>query len=219
MLRKLYLAAIFFLITPLITPLITSWIVPLTTVHGDTGALPMPAARAADSYAIYGILMPGEPFKSLPPDQARQWAIADTTVSIVDMNPAIPPDGQLKAPPDNVRGFQDALRDYGIKRYQRIQLTHNFNLDRAYILLNPDQVNEFRSSRASVDADSGLQGKYAGSPGITFFSQVFFNGAQTAALVYINNWCANLCAAGQWVYLEKHGGQWVRRSGITSKLS
>jgi hypothetical protein len=82
-----------------------------------------------------------------------------------------------------------------------------------------DQVNEFRGARTDVDADSDVKAKYAGYPGITFFSQVFFNAAQTAALVYMNNWCANLCAAGQWVYLEKHGGQWVRRSGITAKMS
>ena len=48
-----------------------------------------------------------------------------------------------------------------------------------------------------------------------FFSAVYFNQNLTAALVYVNVWCASLCAAGQWVYLEKHGGQWVRRSGLT----
>jgi hypothetical protein len=207
MVRKLYFAAILLLVAPVFS------------AHGDPSALPMPAARAGDSYAIYALLIPGEPFKSLPPEQAKQWAIADTTVSIADMNPAVPPDGELKAPPDNVKAFREALHDFQLRRNQRIQLTRQFNLDRAYTLLTADQVNEFRNSRTSVDADSAGQDKYAGYPGITFFSQVFFNSTQTAALVYMNNWCANLCAAGQWVYLEKHGSQWVRRSGITSKLS
>jgi hypothetical protein len=81
MLRRLYLAAILFLLAPLLA------------ARADSSVIPMPAERAADSYAIYAVLIPGEPFKSLPPDQARQWAIADTTVSIADMNPAIPPDG------------------------------------------------------------------------------------------------------------------------------
>jgi|HubBroStandDraft_1064217.scaffolds.fasta_scaffold196432_1 hypothetical protein len=210
-LRKLYLAATFLLIAPLMAA--------HGVARGDASSMPMPAARAADSYAIYALLMPGEPFKSLPPDQARQWAIADTTVSIADMNPAVPPDGQLKAPPDNVKGFHEAVHDFQIRRNQHIQLTRNFTLDRGYALLTQDQVNEFRQSRTSMAASSDLQGKYAGYPGITFLSQVFFNSTQTAALVYLNNWCANLCAAGQWVYLEKHGSQWVRRSGITSKIS
>ena len=30
----------------------------------------------------------------------------------------------------------------------------------------------------------------------------------------MNNFCANLCANGQWIYLEKNGAQWVRRSGL-----
>lgn len=177
------------------------------------------AQRLADSYAIYSVLMPGEPFKSLPPDQARRWAIAGTTVNIADMNPAIPPDGELQAPPDNVSGFREALRDFQVRRYERIQLTPRLNLDHAYELLDAAEVAELRRAKATVDAGSDLQDKYAVYPGVTFFSEVFFNASQNAALVYMNNWCANLCAAGQWVYLEKHGGQWVRRSGITAKLS
>lgn len=177
------------------------------------------AQRLADSYAIYSVLMPGEPFKSLPPNQARRWAIAGATVNISDMNPAIPPDGQLKAPPENVNGFRDALRDFQVRRYERIQLTRRLNLDRDYELLNTAEIAELRRAKAGVDAGSDLQDKYSAYPGVTFFSEVFFNAGQTAALVYMNNWCANLCAAGQWVYLEKHGGQWVRRSGITAKLS
>jgi hypothetical protein len=207
MLRKFSLTAAFLFLAP-----------SLASSAAST-ALPMPPERAADTYAIYAVLIPGEPFKSLPPEQARQWAIADTTVSIADMNPAVPPDGELTAPPDNVAGFREAVRDFQIRRYQHIQLTRDFHLDRGYDLLNEQQVSELRQSKSGVDAASQLQDKYAGYPGITFLSQVFFNANQTAALVYINNWCANLCAAGQWVYLEKHGSQWVRRSGITSKIS
>ena len=49
--------------------------------------------------------------------------------------------------------------------------------------------------------------------GITYFSEVYFNTAQTAALVYILDWCGNLCSQAEWVYLEKQDGAWVRRSG------
>jgi hypothetical protein len=207
MLRRLYIPAVLALLAPILL------------AHGDSSVLPMPADRAADSYAIYAVLMPGEPFKSLPADQAKQWAIAETTVNISDMNPAVPPDGQLQAPPDNVQAFREALNDFHIRRYERVQLTREFHLDRGYDLMNASQVSEIRRAKATVDAGSALRDKYAGYPGITFFSQVFFNDAQTAALVYMNNWCTNLCAAGQWFYLEKHGSQWVQRSGITSKLS
>jgi hypothetical protein len=85
--------------------------------------------------------------------------------------------------------------------------------------MTADQVAELRTARTSIDPGSDLSSKYAGYPGVTFFSQVYFNAAHTAALVYMNNWCANLCAAGEWVYLEKHGATWVRRSGIYAKMS
>ena len=179
---------------------------------------PMPVARSADSYAIYSLLMPGNPFASMPPEQNKRWAIADATIGIADMNPAIPPEGQLKAPPENVNAFREAVHDFNLRKNGRIQLTPHFQLSHDYTLMTATQVNEFRHARGSVHANSDLKDKYAGYPGITFFSQVYFNDAQTAALVYMNNWCANLCSAGTWVYLEKHGGQWVRRSGITTRM-
>ena len=60
---------------------------------------PIPAKRTADSYAIYSMLMPGQPFSSMSPSQTTRWAIAESTVNISDMNPAVPPDGQLTPPP------------------------------------------------------------------------------------------------------------------------
>jgi hypothetical protein len=179
----------------------------------------MPPDRAADSYAIYSLLMPGDTFSSMAPEQNQRWAIADTTVNISDMNPAIPPEGHLKAPKDHPKGFHEAVRDFEARKYERIQLTDQFDLAKPLTLMTADQVAEFRHARTAVDASSALRSKYAGFPGINFFSQVFFNSGHTAALVFMNNWCGHLCASGQWVYLEKHDGKWVRRSGITSRPS
>jgi hypothetical protein len=177
---------------------------------------PIPAKRAADSYAIYSLLMPGQPFSSMSPSQTARWAIADETVNITDMNPAIPPDGQLTPPPDNPEGFKEALGDYQARKYERFRLEANrFHLSHAFSLLNQEQVSELREARSSTTASSELKVEYAGYPGVTFFSAVYYNQARTAALVFMNNWCANLCAAGKWVYLEKRDGQWVRRSGIS----
>jgi len=191
---------------------------PISGVLADAGAIPMPPDRAADSYAIYSVLMPGAPFDSMS-GQYPRWAIADTTVNISDMDPAVPPEGQLKPPDDHPKRFQEAVRDFDTRKYQRLQLTQQLNLAQPYELLNSDQVAELRRAKTAVDAGSELQAKYASYPGVTFFSQVYFNAGHTAALVYMNNWCANLCQQGQWVYLEKHGGSWVRRSGIYEKIS
>ena len=37
--------------------------------------------------------------------------------------------------------------------------------------------------------------------------------AQTSALVYILDWCGNLCSQAVWVYLEKQNGVWTLQSG------
>lgn len=186
------------------------------TVLAQSHLAPIPANRAADSYAVYSLLMPGQPFDGMSPSQTSRWAIADSTVNITDMNPAVPPDGQLTPPPDNPKAFEEALQDYESRKYERFRLnSKRFKLSHPFALLNDEQVSELREARSSTTATSELKSRYTGYPGITFFSAVYFNHARTAALVFMNNWCANLCAAGQWVYLEKKGGHWVRRSGIS----
>lgn len=175
---------------------------------------PLAQNRATDAYAIYSLLMPGEPFSTMSPDQALHWGIADTTVNFADMNPAIPPDIELQPPEGNEKAFLEAVHDFMARRYERITLTRAFHIDHDYKLLTPADVGELREALAGADPGSQIKDKWAGFPGITFFSEVYFNAGQTAALVYMGNFCTNLCANGRWVYLEKQDQQWVRRSGL-----
>ena len=92
-------------------------------------------------------------------------------------------------------------------------LTRRFKLSRPYVLLQAADTSQFRASRTSMNATSSMQSAYGDYLGITYFSEVYFNVAQTAALVYILDWCGNLCSQAAWVYLEKQNGIWVRRSG------
>jgi hypothetical protein len=166
-------------------------------VSAPGGIISMPADRAEDSYAIYSMLMPGKTLASLPSAQGAAWAIAAVTLSDAERNPQIPPQGQLKPPSNNAKGFGEAVGDYETNKYTRVRLEKNdFHLSHDFVLLNPDT------------ARSG------GYPGVTYFSEVYFDSKHRAALVYMYEWCANLCAAGSWVYLEKRGGQWQRDSGI-----
>jgi hypothetical protein len=181
------------------------------------GAIPMPQDRADDSYAIYSLLMPGKTLAALPSAQGAPWAIAAVTINDGDRNPAIPPQGQLKPPPENPRGFQEAVQDYQANRDYRIALTKDaFQLNHPFDLLDPDDVAALRAAKAASQVSSESQSQWSAYAGVTFFSGVYFDIKHRAALVYINDWCAHLCSAGSWVYLEKHGGQWVRRSGIVT---
>jgi hypothetical protein len=178
---------------------------PATPPRNSDTLQPIPADRIGDSYAIYSLLLPGAPLATITPEPNQSWSMADATVSITDMNPAVPPSGELKAPPENVRAFNQAVHDFNNRQYQRFRLDpDSFHPRRPLPFIDQNQVN---ARRRSGDPHSG----------IVFFSAVYFNSEQTAALVYVNDWCANLCAAGQWVYLEKQSGQWVRRSGLIAK--
>lgn len=184
---------------------------------GPEGAVPMPDDRADDSYAIYSQLMPGDSFARMAPEMNAHWAIAEITVNENDRNPAIAPQTQLKPPPENPRGFEEAVQDYEAHKGLRIQLTKPpFHVDHDFSLLSPQQVDALRAAKSGPQVSSQAQARWAGYPGITFFSEVYFDSRHRAALVYMNNWCAHLCASGTWIYLEKHGGNWVRRSGVVA---
>ncbi len=168
--------------------------------------------RMPDSYLIYAMLMPGQLFEDMGSGQNQAWAIGGTTVNEDDMDPKLAPEATLQPPDDNPRGFKEAVNDYNQRKKERLVLTRRLKLSQPYVLLAPSDVEQFKASR-SVNSTSELQAKYGAFVGVTFFSEVYFNTAQTSALVYILDWCGNLCSQAEWIYLEKRGGVWVRRSG------
>jgi hypothetical protein len=171
----------------------------------------LPTDRSADTYVIYSMLMPGQVFKDM--DSGQAWAISDTTVNEDDVNPRLAPEATLQPPDDNAHAFQEAVNDYNQRKKERFALSRHFQLDRPYVLLTPTQGSELKQARTSPDSSSDIQSEYANYLGITYFSEVYFNIPQTAALVYILDWCGNFCSQSEWVYLEKQNGVWVRRSG------
>lgn len=187
--------------------------VAVSAALGQTKPPTVPADRLPDSYQIYSLLMPGQVFTDMDSGQNQPWAISATTVNEDDINPKLAPDATLQPPTDNPRAFREAVSDYNQRKKERMVLTRRLKLPRPYVLLQPAETAQFQSSRTSVDATSDLQSAYAGYLGITYFSEVYFNVAQTSALVYILDWCGNLCSQSQWVYLEKQNGVWVLRSG------
>jgi hypothetical protein len=169
--------------------------------------------RLPDSYAIYSLIMPGQVFKDMDSGQNQPWAISATTVNEDDMDPKLAPEATLQPPTDNPRGFQEAVYDYNQRKKERMTLKRRFELSRPYVLMGQNSTAQFKASRTSLNATSDMQSTYGNYLGITFLSEVYFNTAQTAALVYILDWCGNLCSQAEWVYLEKQNGVWVRRSG------
>jgi hypothetical protein len=176
-------------------------------------APPTPPDRLPDAYAIYSLIMPGQVFTDMDSGQGQPWAISGTTVNEDDMDPKLAPEAVLQPPADNPRAFREAVSDYNQRRKERLVLTRRFQLSRPYVLLGAADVSQFRASRTSLNATSAMQSASGDYLGVTYFSEVYFNVAQTAALVYVLDWCGNLCSQADWVYLEKQNGVWVRRSG------
>ena len=194
--------------------------VPASTPLMPAQAKPAPLTdRLPDAYLIYSLLMPGQEFTDMDSGQGQAWAISGTTVNEDDMDPKLAPEAMLQPPGDNAHSFLEAVGDYNQRRKERLVLTRRFKLSRPYVLLKPAAVEQFRESRISMNATSEMQSTYGKYVGITYFSEVYFNTAQTAALVYILDWCGNLCAQAEWVYLEKQDGVWVRRSGTAPAQS
>jgi hypothetical protein len=183
----------------------------LTQAQTKPATPPKSPEILADVYQIYSLLMPGQVFTDM--DAGKAWAIADTTVNDDDLEPKLAPDATLQPPEDNPRGFAEALSDYQQRRKERMVLTRRFTLSRSYVLLKASSTADFKASKTSLNADSDAQSTYADYLGITYFSEVYFSTAQNAALVYILDWCGNLCSQSEWVYVEKQNGAWVKRSG------
>ncbi len=177
----------------------------------QTKPAPVLPDRLPDSYQIYSLLMPGQVFTDM--DSGQPWAISGTTINEDDMNPKLAPEATLQPPEDNPRAFNEAVTDYNQRKKERLVLTRRFKLDRPYVLMGPADAAQLRATHTSMNATSDMQDTYGDYLGITYFSEVYFNVAQTAALVYILDWCGNLCSQSEWVYLEKQNGTWVRRSG------
>ena len=185
--------------------------------------IPMPQDRAADSYSIYSVLLPvGE---LADPGWTRDlWLLSDTTVALVppdqpclaqeaegiDMNPHV----AVEPPADRRQDFAELLDDFDRRCHERIHLTSEaFNLVVPLRLLSQTEQEEF--VRARFDPNAGMEGdlltaRYKGAPGLSMFSQVYFNAHHTMAMVYASGWCGGLCAQSYWQVLGVEDGSWKR---------
>ena len=182
--------------------------------------IPMPKDRAADSYDLYSRLMPvgelGNP--GWPHDL---YLMADTTTSpvsydepcFVKMDPDKGPPGEanwenphiaISAPKEREHDFAEVLEDFDKHCHERIRLTPELMKTKVPLrMLTENEAKEFYSTRSDPKAPESLKEKYKGAPGLSSFSQVFFNKNHTLALVYAQGWCGNLCAQMFWGVFER----------------
>ena len=85
--------------------------------------------------------------------------------------------------------------------------------------ISPDLfIRDRFDPNGGADADA-LTAHYHGAPGLSRFSQVYFNSHHTLAMVFANGWCGGLCAHSYWEILElDNGGAWKRLGWHTTDL-
>jgi hypothetical protein len=185
------------------------------TAHApkEAPAIPMPADRAADSYQIYSLLMPGYEFQD---SKASEWAIADTT-RVMDQLGLMTPDKNIHAPKGQEQVFHELLDDFTAHQHERLHLTGDgFHLSKLVVLLNWEETQLYGSNilglfvlgQKTSPEEETMRRKVAGAPGLNSFSEVYFSRDHTIAMVFTSQQCGPTCGASYWVVLERKDGQW-----------
>lgn len=192
-----------------------------STATEQPPTIPMPADRAAESYAIYSALMPiGETAAKGWPHEL--WLVRDATVTAVQPNqpckpvstqgatlPTMNPHVAVHAPLDQQKDFDEILEDFDAHCHDILALDGTlFQTTTPVHLLTPAEQQEFRDDRSTRTPSPELAERFAGASALYGFSEVYFNRGRTIALVYATHWCGNLCGQGIWFALRLRDGQW-----------
>jgi hypothetical protein len=151
----------------------------------------------------------------VPPDEpCFQQALDGAT-----MNPHL----AIVAPADRQQDLSEMLEDFDRRCHERVQLTQeSFNLVVPVRLLDRNEQDSF--VRLRFDPNAGLDGdlitaKYKGAPGLSRFSEVYFNAHHTLAMVYASGWCGGTCTQSYWRVMELGDGGWKQLQWRTAELS
>jgi hypothetical protein len=184
--------------------------------------VPMSPTRADDSYAIYSLLMPGSYLLNLGPDNNQTWLVADATIVRGAPDDRVASARRCIQPPaDRQQDFKSVFDDFDKHKSESIQLERDLQVQIPYKLVNDQQRQAFADTRtANAPApDTATTDEFRGAPGITYFSQVYFNIDNSLALVYMQEFCGPKCGEGKWIALEKVTGNWVRRNWNACSLA
>lgn len=167
--------------------------------------IPMPSDRAADSYAIYSLLLPSN---------AIEWGEAPRTFWLVEDRTSIhglDPKEAIQAPKGREPDLQALLDDFDRHRGEVIALSADgFRTELPVRLADEAARKRYQSSVLFGSANAAAKAEFDGSAGMHSFSQVYFNPSHTLAMAYFGMYCGGLCGQSTWVVLERKDGKWAR---------
>jgi hypothetical protein len=164
--------------------------------------------KERDVYAIYSLILTN-PKTSHGPDNNSRYLIAGTTVPGPTKEPCVRP------PEDRKADFQEVLADYQSRGITPREIRPAFSIPKPYLLLSPDELNEFMKERFSPNIGEKANARFEGVADVFRLSDVYFNHRRTLALTAISTWCGGLCGLMQWKVVEKQDtGKWEERPWV-----
>jgi len=181
--------------------------------------------RAADSYAIYSLLLAGLE------NPKNNYLVAGMTrvpqdVPTLAMTSGTPlkfsrslrgesrVSSRIVVPEDRAPQYQQvsqALDDYQRRKADRVSLEPKLELPRPYRLLNEEEVRQWLGLQGGmIDPATYLQElrKWADWGPLVCFSEIYFSESQTIALVW--GMVMTTCGVEGWYLLEKSHDRWSR---------
>jgi hypothetical protein len=181
-----------------------------TTAQGfQQNARSVDSDREKDVYAIYSLMLTN-PTTSHGPYTSDRYLIAMTT------GPGRPAEPCVRPPKEREAEFQEVLADFEIRKAKPLQLTQSFSISKPYVLLSPEEVNDFISARFPRPGRGATDERFRGVSDLITLSDVYFNRSGTLALTAISMFCGGLCGMSQWkVYEKLDSGKWEERRWAT----
>lgn len=207
-----------------------SLIVKSLRCYGQLPEAPIPNTkiapeRAADSYAIYSLLLaglekPGNNFLVAGMTRVPQDVptLASTSGRALEFRQNLQGEPKVSSlivvPEDRAPQNQQvsqALDDYQRRKADRVSLETKLELPRRYRLLNDKEVRKWLNLQGGmIDPATHSQElkKWADWGPLVCFSEVYFSESQAMALVWGR--VMTTCGVNGWYLLEKSHGRWSR---------
>jgi hypothetical protein len=190
--------------------------------YGQLAEAPIPNTkiapdRAADSYAIYSLLLAGleNPRNNyLVAGMTRVPQDVPTLAFTQILRGESKVSSRIVVPVDRAPQYKQvsqALDDYRRRKADRVSLEARLDLPRQYRLLDEEEVRAWpRLQGGMIDPATHLQDlrKWAGWGPLVCFREVYFSESQTIALVWGKE--MTYCGVEGWYLLEKSQGRWSR---------
>jgi len=172
-------------------------------------ALPIPADRRADVYAIYSAVLSPPHLSHV--DNNEKYLVMELSSTSMEQDPF----NCIQVPPEYRAAFSELLADRAERGHQRHRLELAFKIAKPYDLITDEQIKQRQRSPRTPDRAGEEGGVFRGAVDLINLGNVYFNKAHTLGAVYSWALCGSLCGYGSWrVFVKSTKGEWEERHWV-----